>query len=131
MTTKEKLYSLGLVSVALISFLIFISSSASAAPVTSSVVGTHYKCDSWSNEQYPLINLFGEKDVPLLANEDRIWKCHVNKLSRLIFDSGNDYNLKIGEKLDLGKGYGIEVKDVDKFRKGGLAHIRKKWTDRR
>ena len=83
------------------------------SPETSNVVGINYKCNSWSNEKYPLIDLFGEKDVPLLANKDPIWKCNVNKLSRLVLDSCNDYTLKNGEKLDLGRGYALKVRQID------------------
>jgi S-layer protein (TIGR01567 family) len=113
MKTKEKLYSLGLVSLTMISFLILISSTASAFPVTYSVVGTNYECNSWSNEQYPSINLFGTKYVPLFADDDPIWKCHVNKLSKLVLDSGEKYTLTSGEKIDLGQGYSLELKQVD------------------
>jgi S-layer protein (TIGR01567 family) len=113
METKEKLYSLGLVSITLILFLILISSTASAFPVTYKVVGTNYNCDSWSNEQYPSINLFGTKYVPLFADNEPIWKCHVNKLSELVLDSGEKYTLTGGEKLDLGQGYSLELKQVD------------------
>jgi S-layer protein (TIGR01567 family) len=77
------------------------------------VVGTHYKCSTWSNEQYPVIDLFGEKNVPLLANYDPIWKCHADKLARLVLDSNETYTLKDGEKLDLGQGYALEVKQID------------------
>ena len=77
------------------------------------VVGTHYKCSTWSNEQYPVIDLFGEKNVPLLANHCNIWNAHVNKLARLILDSNATYTLKDGEKLDLGQGYALEVKQID------------------
>ncbi|WP_054864466.1 S-layer protein domain-containing protein [Methanosarcina barkeri] len=77
------------------------------------VVSTHYKCSSWSNEQYPVIDLFGEKNVPLLANHCNIWNAHINKLTRLILDSNETYTLKEGEKLDLGQGYALEVKQID------------------
>jgi S-layer protein (TIGR01567 family) len=79
---------------------------------TCNVVGTSYQCYSWSN-QYPLINLFGEKDVPLLANNDPLWKCHVDKLAKLILDSNEKHILKTGDKIDLGKEYSIQVKEID------------------
>ena len=82
-------------------------------PVSCNVVGTKYKCDSWSNQRYPLINLFGEKNVPLLVNYDPIWKCHVDKLAKLILDSGEKYTMKTGENVDLGQGYSIQVKEID------------------
>ncbi|WP_292390244.1 S-layer protein domain-containing protein [Methanosarcina sp. UBA5] len=78
-----------------------------------SVVSASYECNSWSNEQYPVIDLFGEKNVPLVANYDPIWKCHVNKLARLVLDSGDKHTLKTGEKLDLCNGYSIQVKEID------------------
>ena len=77
------------------------------------VIGINYKCDSWSNDKYPLIHLFGENYVPLLANNDPIWKCHVDKLAKLILDSDDKYTRKTGELLDLGEGYVIEVKQID------------------
>ncbi|WP_292381214.1 S-layer protein domain-containing protein [Methanosarcina sp. UBA289] len=82
-------------------------------PVSCNVVSTDYECDSWSNEQYPVIDLFGEKNVPLVANYDPIWKCHVDKLTKLVLDSGDKHSLKAGEKLDLCKGYSIQVKEID------------------
>ena len=77
------------------------------------VVSTHYKCSTWSNDEYPVIDLFGEKNVPLVANYDPIWQCHVNKLARIVLDSNATYTLKAGEKLDLGQGYALEVKQID------------------
>ena len=77
------------------------------------VVATNYKCGCWSNEQYPIIDFFGENYVPLLASKDPLWKCHVNKLSRLVLDSDDKYTLITGELLDLGEGYAIEAKQVD------------------
>lgn len=79
-------------------------------------VGTYYKCGSWSNEQYPLITLFGENYVPLLPSNEKIWNDRVNKLSKLVLDlpsEGEKYALKTGEILDLGQGYGLEAKQID------------------
>ncbi len=90
--------------------LVFENTTGSS--VICNVDGTDYKCDSWSN-RYPLINLFGEKDVPLLANNDPIWKCHVDKLAKLVLDSDEKYTLKTGENIDLGQGYSIQVKEID------------------
>ena len=81
--------------------------------ITYNVVGIHYKCDSWSNEQYPSINLFEENYIPLLANGGSIWQSHINKLSKLVLDSSEKYTLKTGEKLDLGSGYALEAKQID------------------
>ncbi len=94
--------------------------NATGFPINCNVVGTNYKCDSWSN-QYPSINLFGEKYFPLLANSDQsrkphndpIWECHVDKLAKLVLDSDDKHLLKTGEKLDLGQGYSLQVKQID------------------
>ena len=111
MKYKEKAYSIALASTIMILFLIIVSSTASAATTTSGVVGTDYQY--WSSEQYPLIDLFGEKYVPLLEESDQIWESHVDKLAKLVIDSEGSYNLKTGEKLDLGQGYSLQVKQVD------------------
>ena len=74
-------------------------------------MGTDYQY--WSSEQYPLIDLFGEKYVPLLEESDPIWKSHVDKLAKLVIDSEGSYTLKTGEKLDIGQGYSLQVKQVD------------------
>jgi|GEM_PF-1150127 len=76
-------------------------------------VATNFKCNSWSDKQYPVIDLFGKKHVPLLPNNDPIWKCHVDKLAKLVLDSGDKYTIKAGEQLDLGDGYAIEAKQID------------------
>jgi len=94
--------------------------SDTGSSVTCNVAGTNYECDSWSN-QYPLINLFGEKQVPLLASnnsmwkyrDDPMWKCHVDKLAKLVLDSNDKHALKTDEKLDLGQGYSIQAKQID------------------
>jgi S-layer protein (TIGR01567 family) len=94
--------------------------NATGSSISCNVVGTNYKCDSWSN-QYPSINLFGEKYFPLLANSDQsrkphndpIWECHVDKLAKLVLDSDEKHLLKTGEKLDLGQGYSLQVKQID------------------
>lgn len=90
--------------------LIFESSTGS--PVTCNIVGTNYKCDGWSS-QYPLINLFGETYVPLLANNNPIWECHVDKLAKLVLDSSDKHSMKVEENLDLGQGYSIQIKEID------------------
>jgi S-layer protein (TIGR01567 family) len=83
------------------------------SPVSCNVVSTSYECNSWSNEQYPVIDLFGEKNVPLIADYDPIWQCHVDKLAKLVLDSGDEHTLKTGEKLDLCKGYSLQIKEID------------------
>lgn len=74
---------------------------------------SNYKCPSWSKEHYPLINLFGENYVPLLSSNNSVWQSHVNMLAQLVIDSKDKYTLRTGEKLDLGQGYFLEVKQVD------------------
>ena len=82
-----------------------------SASIICKVVGTNYQY--WSNEQYPIIDLFGEQEVPLLANNDPIWQPHVNKLAKLVLDNNKKYTLKNSEKLDLGQDYTLEVKQID------------------
>jgi S-layer protein (TIGR01567 family) len=81
--------------------------------VTCNIVGTNYKCGSWSNEQYPLIRLFEENYVPLFANNSSIWQSNINKLAKLVLDSNETYTLEPKEKLDLGHGYALEAKKID------------------
>lgn len=76
------------------------------------VVDTNYECGSWSNEQFPVIDLFGEKYVPLFASNDDIREAHVNKLAGLVLDSNDTYTLEKGEKLDLGRGYALEARQI-------------------
>ncbi len=75
------------------------------------VKSVNYQCQYWG--QYPVIDLFGERYVPLLENDYSVWQSHVDKLSKLVLDSKDMYTLKTGEKLDLGAGYSLEVKQVD------------------
>ena len=81
--------------------------------VTCNIVGTNYKCSSWSNEQYPLIRLFEENYVPLFANNSSIWQSSIDKLAKLVLDSNETYTLEPKEKLDLGHGYALEAKKID------------------
>ncbi|AKB83108.1 hypothetical protein MSBR3_2530 [Methanosarcina barkeri 3] len=81
--------------------------------VTCNIVGTNYKCDSWSSEQYPLIRLFEENYVPLFANNSSIWQSNINKLAKLVLDSNETYTLEPKEKLDLDHGYALEAKKID------------------
>lgn len=113
-----KKYTVVLLTV-LIIFVAVAASVASAAENISNgnnickVIATHYKCDSWSDEQYPLIDLCEEEYVPLFSSEDEIWQSHVNKLAGLILDSNETHTLKPGETLDLGNGYALEVREID------------------
>jgi S-layer protein (TIGR01567 family) len=111
MKVHGKFYSIPLVSAALILFLVLVSSTASAATATCNVIGTQYQC--WYSEQYPAIDLFGEKYVPLFVENNQVWQSHVDKLARSVIDSGSNYDLKTGENLDLGQGYSLQVKQVD------------------
>ncbi|PAV13882.1 hypothetical protein ASJ81_03125 [Methanosarcina spelaei] len=81
--------------------------------VTCNIVGTNYKCSSWSNEQYPLIRLFEENYVPLFANNSSIWQSNIDKLAKLVLDSNETYTLEPKENLDLGHGYALEAKKID------------------
>lgn len=121
-----------IVSLAALTFLIAIAAGTvsaadtlSAADTVSSrvnvcnVVGINYECGSWSNEQYPVIDLFGDEYVPLLANHDDIREAHVNKLAGLVLDSNETYTLEKGEKLDLGHGYALEARQITDSIDGG------------
>lgn len=108
------------VSLAALAVLIAVASgTASAADNVSNgtticnVVGADYESDSWSNEQYPVINLFGEEYVPLFSKDDDIWDSHVNKIATLVLDSNETYTLKPGENVDLGNDYSLEVREID------------------
>ncbi len=111
MKINKKLHSVALASAVLILFLIFVSSAASAANGTYKVVGTHYQY--WSSEQYPVIDLFGEKRVPLLNDGNPIWKSHVNKLAKLVIDRDDKYIVKDGKTIDLVQGYSLQAKQID------------------
>src|SRR5574344_112377 len=82
-----------------------------ASYVTCNVVSTSYQY--LSGEQYPLIELFGEKYVPLIAKDDPIWKSRINKLAKLVRDDDEKYAFKAGDMFDLGEGYTLEAKQVD------------------
>jgi|GEM_PF-1985728 len=107
MRINKKLYIPASISSGLILFLILISSAASAAPVTCNVAGTNYQYEYFG--QYPVMNLFGEKYVPILNDDNPIWKSHVNKLAKLVLDTDTKYNLKPGDKIDLGDGYTLKA----------------------
>ena len=91
--------------------------NASAADNVSSMtnaydaVDTNYKLGP--DEQYPVIDLSGEKYVPLFTTNGNIGNIHINKLAKLLLDSNESYILKDGEKLDLGQGYALESKQID------------------
>ena len=89
---------------------------ATSSAGSISIVGTNYKCGSWSDEQYPLIRLFGEDYVPLYPSNEKIWSAHVDKLAKLILDlpeEGEKYSIRANEILDLGQGYCLEPKQID------------------
>ena len=75
-------------------FLGLMSASITHA-VSVNAVSTNYQYQAWG--QYKLINLSGEKYVPLNNN--------VGKLAKLVLDSKSVYTLKTGENLDLGGDY--------------------------
>lgn len=94
-----------------------VSTQATASSTGSiSIAGVNYKCGSWSDEQYPLIRLFGESYVPLCPSNEKIWSARVDKLAKLVIDlpdDGEKYALRTGETLDLGEGYCLEPKQID------------------
>ncbi|AKB52172.1 hypothetical protein MSBRW_2919 [Methanosarcina barkeri str. Wiesmoor] len=105
--------------VALTLLLAVSADTANAADNTSSISnvcdvdGTDYKSESWSNEQYPVIDLFGDKYVPLFTANGNTGNVHVNKLAKLILDNNETYTLKDGEKVDLSNGYAFEAKQIN------------------
>jgi len=91
--------------IALMVLLVLAADTASAKEtVVINAVGTNYKYNGWSHEQYPIIDLFGDKYVSLFTSNGNIKYSHVEKLAKLVLDSDTNYTLKTGEKLDLGKG---------------------------
>jgi S-layer protein (TIGR01567 family) len=65
---------------------------------------TSYRFKAWG--EYPVICLFGEQHVPLKPADAR-------KFAKLILDSNDIYTLGNSDLLDLGKGYTLEVKQID------------------
>lgn len=106
-----------------VTFTILISVAAdtanaadNASNITSvcDIAETDYKSESWSNGQYPVIDLFGEKEVPLFTTNGSTGNVHVNKLAKLLLDDNDTYTLlQGGEKLDLGNGYALEAKQIN------------------
>ncbi|RPJ68962.1 MAG: hypothetical protein EHM20_16910 [Alphaproteobacteria bacterium] len=83
---------------------------------TCNAVGTNYECNSWSNEQYPVIKLFEEKYVPLFSNHEKIWNAHIDKVAKLVLDlhsEGKSITLRSDEALDFSEGYTLEIKQID------------------
>ena len=70
----------------------------------TTIQATNYKFEDWG--QYPVIGFFAEEYIPL--NPDK-----ADKLTKLVLDSDDEYNIRIGELLDLGEGYAIEARQVD------------------
>ncbi|MCO5382773.1 MAG: hypothetical protein NHB15_12325 [Methanosarcina barkeri] len=87
--------------------------NATESSVICNAVGTKYGSDGWSNEQYPVIDLFGDKYVPLFSAGENIWNSHVNKLVKLVLDSNETYTLEACKKIDIGHGYALKVKQID------------------
>ena len=106
-----------LTSVALAALMVLVVFAADTASATDTVeinaIGNNYEYDGWSNEQYPLIDLFGEEYVPLFISNGNVWNCRVNKLAKLVLDSDMNYTLQTGDKIELGKGYTLEAKQFD------------------
>lgn len=87
--------------------------NVSNGTLTCNVTGTAYECASWSGEQYPITDLFGEEYVPLFTPDENVWESHVNKLARLTLDSNETHTLKPGENIYLGSGYALEIREID------------------
>jgi len=104
-------------SVALATLMVLILFAVDTASATEIVeinaVGNNYEYDGWSDEQYPLTDLFGEKYVPLFISNGNVWNCRVDKLAKLVIDSDINYTLKTGDKIELGDGYILEAKQFD------------------
>lgn len=87
--------------------------STSNPKVSVYCVGGNYNFTNWSDEQYPVIQLFGEKYVALSPYNKNIWNARVNKLAKLVLDSDKKYVIAPGEKIDMGFGYSLLVKEID------------------
>jgi S-layer protein (TIGR01567 family) len=98
----------------LISLIVLIALSVDTASANDTVLinafDTDYKYSGWSGEHYPVIDLFGEKYVSLLFKNENTLSYRIYKFAELVLDSDTKYTLRAGEKLDLGKGYTLEVK---------------------
>jgi hypothetical protein len=98
----------------LISFIVLLALSVDTASANDTVLinafDTDYKYSGWSDEHYPVIDLFGEKYVSLLFKNENTLIYRIYKFAELVLDSDTKYTLRAGEKLDLGKGYTLEVK---------------------
>ncbi|MCD4821527.1 MAG: PGF-pre-PGF domain-containing protein [Methanococcoides sp.] len=64
-----------------------------------------YESSAWEGETYPIMGFFGNEYVPLKDNPD--------KLARLILNNNNQHTLHMGDKLNLGWGYALELKQID------------------
>jgi len=87
--------------------------NATESSVICNAAGIKYGYNGWSNEQYPIIDLFGDKYVPLFNASENIWNSHVNKLAKLVLDSNETYTLEACKKIDIGHGYALKVKQID------------------
>ncbi len=70
----------------------------------TTIQNTNYKFEAWKT--YPIIGLFGEPYVPLKPTD-------ASKIAKLVLDDNETYTLNIGDSLDLGQGYTLEVKQTD------------------
>jgi len=83
---------------------------ATDSNVSVNFVSANYQYQDWGH--YPLINL-SVKYVPLFNDFHSIWKSHNDEIAELIIDNGDTYTLKTGEKLDLGHGYSLKVRQIE------------------
>jgi S-layer protein (TIGR01567 family) len=65
-----------------------------------------YEYGEWgANYEYPKIGFLGEEYVPINDKP--------NMLSKIIMDSDDEYNISVGESLDLGDGYTLTLRGID------------------
>lgn len=83
---------------------------------TTEIIFVDYEYGNWNYDNddeggqyiggYPMEVLFGEPFVTLDPQ-------NADKLAYLLLDDDEEYRIKNGDALDLGSGYGLEVKQVD------------------
>jgi S-layer protein (TIGR01567 family) len=71
---------------------------------TTTIGEISYKYKPWGN--YTVLGFLGDECVPLKSND-------ASKFVKLVIDTNDEYTLKSGEKLDLGSGYSLLVKQID------------------
>ncbi len=64
--------------------------------------------NDWSGQKYKIAKLFDEKGEEFVALSAEI----SNKFSKLVIDNNDKYTIRVGEILDLGEGYALEIKQI-------------------